>query len=531
MRQLFSDIKKTIKGQSFITGAMTLAVAGIICRVIGLAFRIPLANIVGNYGMGLYQMVFPLYALLLIVSSAGIPIAISKMVAKTMVDKEKAETTPSRILLNSLILLGFIGLIVSGLFLIFAHQIAALQGNAAVGKIYLAIAPAVFFVCLISAFRGYFQGLSNMIPTATSQIIEQIVKVSVALGLALALAPRGVDWAVLGAILAITISEVVALVYLIIVYFFHRQKTVKNWKLEPKDKRWVSFPLMWLVLKKSIPITLMSAIFPLILVFDSMVVINMLQAGGASNQVATQLYGISSGTVHTLINMPAVLGVAIGTAVVPMTATLIKKGNTPELQQKAALAIKLTLVISLFFALFYMAFSKQIIVLLYEKAFRDHPDQLTIATRLLKIEATMILLMGLSQVFTSLLQGADKAKFPLAALAAGGVVKIVFQLVFIRTPLGIYSVSIGNMLMFAIAFTLNTIFITKKLKTKPIRIKKDVWRLIVLTVIYVGVLVGLVHLMPSGKWWILLSGTIAFTVYVLAVWLLRIFYKPLPPVT
>jgi len=574
LKKATSNAISAVRKQSFITGAMTLAVAGIICRLIGIAFRIPLANIVKNYGMGLYQMVFPLYALLLIISSAGIPVAISKMVAdrntktdtvddktskpqsKTKKPSQVDNYTPRQILVNALILLGCVGLVISVLFLGLSHQIASLQGNPGIGKIYMAIAPAVFFVCLIAAFRGYFQGLANMLPTATSQIVEQVVKVGVGLTLAITLFPLGVYWAVFGAILAVTASELIAFGYLVILYLFHRRRLKKQSTAENAiastckqsaesclrgakatrqskkpatkksliKKKFISAPLMWLIVKKSFPITLMASVFPLILVFDSLVVVNMLQNGGSSSIEAIQLYGISSGTVHTLINMPAVLGIAIGTAVIPMTAALLKRGNTQEFKQKSTLAIKLAIVISLFFALFYVVFAKQIILLLYESAFKGNPAHLVTATNLLKIESAMILLMGLSQVFTSMLQGAGKAKWPLLAILIGGAAKVAFQLSLIRTGLGIYAVSIGNVLCFGIAFVLNIIFAAKFLKLRP-RITANTWKILGVGSVLSALLVGFMFALPNNKWWVILSGVVAFVVYAGLIFGLGVFDK------
>ena len=560
------------KNQGFLTGAITLAAAGIICRLLGIAFRIPLANIIQNYGMGLYQMVFPLYALLLVISSAGIPIAISKLIAqrdagpnmredslekiknsankkdsnkKTNTRKDISTCTKhsgkkcypaNQILANSLVLLGGLGLVISTALIGLAHPIAKLQGNPDIAKIYMAIAPAIFFVCLIAAFRGYFQGLRNMIPTASSQIVEQVVKVGAGLTLAITLHRFGVYWAVFGAILAVTISEVLALGYLVVVYLVHKKRTgrltVTPTHEKPSDyqsndsrtksSRYISWSLIWLIIKKSFPITLMASVFPLILVFDSLVVVRMLTDLDTSSTIATQLYGISSGTVHTLINMPAILGIAIGTAVVPMTAALLKKGDTEQFKKKSALAIKLGLVITAFFALFYIAFARQIILVLYESAFRDNPTQLQTATNLLKIESAMILLMGLSQILTSMLQGAGRAKWPLIAILIGGTAKIAFQMSLIRTGLGIYAVSIGNVICFGVVLALNIIFVAKFLKLRP-AFTHSVWKLGLIFLGLSGILVGLMFGLPDNKWWVILSGFIAVSLYALSIWLLRVF--------
>jgi len=410
--------------------------------------------------------------------------------------------------------------------MVFSFQIAKLQGNHDVGVIYLAIAPSVFLVCLISAFRGYFQGLQNMIPTAASQIIEQLAKVAAGIVMAVLLIKISVVWAVFGAILAVTVSETVALLFLIGTYLFTDKKVKKAAKDAKKTfiifKAGLSWSLMWQILKQAIPVTAMAAIFPFILVFDSMVVINMLTGAGQDHQTATQLFGISSGAVHTMINLPAVLGIAIATAVVPTVSSLLKQNKVEELREKMALAIKITVLISIFFMLFYLVFSKDIIDLLYHKAFVDNPKQLTLASNLMKIESALIMLMSISAVFTAMLQGAGKAKFPLMAIAAGGAVKIAFELAFIKGPMGIYAVSIGNVLCFCVAATMNTIFALRYIKIKN-GLASQIAKVIGLT-LSIGFLITAVdRVMPQNRWWVLLSGVISLLLYAILVAIFRFF--------
>ena len=534
---IFKKLRNLAKSNGFLTGAAILALAGLICRLIGVFFRVPLTNIVGNFGMGLYQMVFPLYSLLLVISSAGVPVAVSKMVAK-----EKAVgniKSCKKILLNALVLLGAIGLVVSAIFIIFAYPIANLQGNKDVGIIYIAIAPSVFLVCMIASLRGYFQGLQNMVPTAVSQIIEQLVKVAAGITLALIFIKISVVWAVFGAILAVTISEIVALVFLAFTYLWHlrtakrsQSATTKSSKTkkDESNKRHsflvlrssLSWKLMWQILKQSFPVTLMASIFPLILVFDSMIVINMLTSAGVGHKTATQLFGISSGAVHTLINLPAVLGVAVATAVVPTVSSLLKQNKVEELRSKMAMAVKITFLISLFFVVFYLAFAEKIIDLLYHGAFKDEPAQLKLASNLMKIEAALILLMGISAVFTAMLQGADKAKFPLIALAIGGAAKIGFELAFIKTSMGIYAVSIGNVICFAIAAVLTTAFALHFVKIRK-GFMKILVKSVYLTITFGAFVLVISQIMPENRWWVLLSGIIIFIIYVILVAIFKFF--------
>ena len=463
--------------------------------------------------MGLYQMVFPLYALLLVVSSAGVPVAISKMVARKDSDNKK-------ILFNSLILLGAIGLVISALFAIFSHQIATLQGNKDVGIIYLAIAPSVFLVCVISAFRGYFQGLQNMVPTAVSQIIEQTIKMAVGITLAVMLVKSSIVLAVFGAILAVTVSELIALGYLWITYLFSKkEKVIIKEKRKLFDKK-----IMKEIIKHSLPITAMATIFPLILVFDSLVIINLLKAAGASGEEATQLFGIQSGAVHTLINLPAVIGVALATAVVPAISSLLKQDKQKEVRTHAALAIKLTILISIFFVVFFLLFADMIIDLLYHNAFKNNEEHFKIATRLLRIESAMILLMSLSMVFSAMLQAADKSKWPLIALAIGGGAKIIFELIFITTPMGIYAVSISNVICFGIAATMNTFFALRRFKIKG-KFMRVALKVGALSTGYLASLFLLNLVIPNGRWWLILVGALGTILYSFLIYLLKLFDK------
>jgi stage V sporulation protein B len=501
---------------SFLTGAAILAFAGIICRLLGVVIRIPLANIVGNFGMGLYQMVFPLYSLLLIISSAGVPVAISKMVAKEHVAGDPVQC--KRILLNSVVLLGLIGAAVSAIFMVFAYQIAGLQGNRDVGIIYIGIAPSVLLVCVIAAFRGYFQGLQNMIPTAASQILEQIVKVAAGITMAVLFIKFGVLWAVFGAILAVTVSELAALLFLIMVYVFSLRK--KNQSPAPKKARksrggGLNIGLMWSILRQSFPVTLMASVFPLILVLDSMLIINMLTAAGTNGEESTQLFGISSGAVHTLVNLPAVLAAGIATAIVPMVSSLMRRGEIGELRDKLSLSVKITFLISIFFTAFYLAFAPKIIDLLYHGAFRDNPEHLALAGDLLKIESALIFLIGISSVFTAMLQGADRAKFPLIALLIGGAAKIGVQFSLIQ-GIGIYAVSLGNVVCFTIAAGLNTVFALHFIKIKK-TVTRGALKMAGLGAIFGVFVVWLAHVMPGNRWWVLLAGTLSLIFYTILV--------------
>ena len=202
--------------KSFVKGAVLLTVCGFIGKVIGAFYRIPFSYIVGAEGVGLYQLVYPLFTLMLTISSSGLPSSISKLLSEQWASGQYSLARKTfKFSMMFLLVFSFIGSLIIATF---AYPISQLQGNTNAFGCYLAICPAVFFVGIISGFRGFFQAKENMVPTAVSGLIEQIVKLVVGLGFAY-LFRESVVKATMGALLGVTISEVVASVYLIIKYY------------------------------------------------------------------------------------------------------------------------------------------------------------------------------------------------------------------------------------------------------------------------------------------------------------------------
>jgi stage V sporulation protein B len=187
-------------------------------------------------------------------------------------------------------------------------------------------------------------------------------------------------------------------------------------------------------------------------------VVNALNAAGEPN--ATELYGVSSGAVHTLTNLPTVIGMAMATALVPTIARYFKDNKVTEMKSKSKFAVLIISIFAVVSAGVMCAFAPLILRLLYSGAFRGKPDEFAIGVQLLRIESLAIILICISQVITSILQGIDKSKVPLIALAIGGAAKVLFE-IFLIKPLGISAVSIANVLCFAIALAINGIILIK----------------------------------------------------------------------
>ena len=207
-----------MKMNKFVKGALILVIFNMIGKVIGAVYRIPLANLLGAVGIGEYQLIFPLYSLMLSISVSGIPVAISKLVAEYN-SKGMFGDVKRLVKLSILYLVGISTICV--LFVIIgAKLIAKIQGNSEIYLCYYGIAPAILSVAILSVYRGYFQGQLNMMPTAISGVIEQIGRLVFGLLLAKRFVKYGVIYGVLGAVVGISVSELFALLFLTIYYFF-----------------------------------------------------------------------------------------------------------------------------------------------------------------------------------------------------------------------------------------------------------------------------------------------------------------------
>ena len=204
-------------------GAVSLMTSTFLVKIIGMIYRIPLTNLLGPLGLGLYQMIFPVYTLLLDFSGAGMPSAISKAISSS--DAENKEVIAKGYLKSSIKTLSIVGIIGTTAMFLTSYPVSILQGNINAVWGYLFLAPAVFFVSMISCFRGYFQGLMIINPTSVSQIIEQVAKLVFGLFFVYLFMPN-IPLAVAGATLGVSVSEGVALIYLYAVYK-KRSKKIK----------------------------------------------------------------------------------------------------------------------------------------------------------------------------------------------------------------------------------------------------------------------------------------------------------------
>ncbi|MFA6331301.1 MAG: polysaccharide biosynthesis protein, partial [Clostridia bacterium] len=458
--------------KTFIWGVLILSAGAFIAKVLGAIYRIPLTNIIGAEGIGLYQMVFPLYSLLLVASSAGIPTAISRLVAEKTAQNDNVGA--KLVFKSALILMLLLSGIASIIIFFLSGTFARLQGNTSATMAYYVISPAVIFSAVIASFRGYFQGRQNMVPTSISMCIEQVVKVIFGLYFANLWLPMGIPYGVMGAVLGVTISEIVTSIIMAIQYFTY----VKNEKvIFKKTKTAFHFSEYKLaiikVFKVALPITLGSLILPLTLLIDSMLIINILSSSGFTTQISTSLYGLETGVVNSLINFPAVISLSIATAIVPTLSSAITTGENNSVSIKTKLAIKIAWLIALPCFAGMLIFSDQIISVLYSGGLENTViDEFLVAANLLKLSSISIIYIAFLQIFTATLQAYKKSYVPLVNLLIAVVLKVALNLILIPIPLiNIQGAVIANIFCYFTACALNLLYLRKIIDLK-INLKK-----------------------------------------------------------
>lgn len=443
-----------IKSESkFANGAIILSISAILCKFIGAFYRVPLSNILGAEGIGVYQLVFPIYSLFLVFASGGVPVALSKLVAECRARSEYKRA--KRFLFQSIIILFSLSFLFSLFFGLFAKKIALFQGNENATLGYVGVSIAIVFASVLTGLRGFFQGYQNMLPTAISQIIEQVLKLVLGLSFASFLIEKGISFGVLGAFFGICLGEIFAFLYLLFTFFFKEKR--KHEKEEQKIKTKFSSDLKEL-LKLSMPITLNAMILPLILAIDSFLVVNLLSSSGFSNTFATQMFGVYSGMVCSLVNFPTVISSALGVSLIPAIAFKKQQGKN----ENAGSIFKIIFYVAIPSILIYFVFSREIVAVLYPNTASS--NLFNIASNLLRICAINVFYISLLQVSTSILQARGKSVQSLFNLTFAGVVKILLTYFFVISPLGIYGAGVASIMCYAIACGLNLIALREEIQ-------------------------------------------------------------------
>ncbi|MDY6368007.1 MAG: polysaccharide biosynthesis protein [Clostridia bacterium] len=417
--------------KKFLRGALFLAAGSFFAKVIGAVYRVPLTNLLQGEGIGLYQMVFPIYTLLLEFSGAAVPSALSALISGYRGDNKKEYA--ERILKNSVKIFFITGLSGSLFLALFGKPLSVIQGNSSAVFGYLFMAPAVLLTAVLSCYRGYFQGLMNMAPTAISQIIEQTVKAGVGLLLVKLFMPN-VALAVGGATLAVSLSEVAALIYTFILF---RKRRIGY--LFSNDKK-IFVSDLKSILKIAVPVSLLGTIMPLSGVSDTFFIVNILNGKGFNG---TALYGLLSGAANTIINLPVSLCYAISVVSIPAVSGAAKI----DAGIKERNSLILTLIASVLFAIICF-FAAPLGVNILFRSLNDVDKQITV--RLIRILSGNVVFLSVLQTVNSLHVARKTPYKPLIGLGFGVAVKTILFPILLNVQNNVYG---GAICFFACYFS------------------------------------------------------------------------------
>ena len=435
-------------------GTMILTISSIIVKVIGSLNWIILSRVLGGEGIGLYQMGFPIYLMAITVSSAGVPVAISIITSEKLANKDYRGA--KRVFNVSLRLLLVSGLIFSSAllfgadFLINQHIIRDARAYYSI----IALAPAVFFVTFLASFRGYLQGWQIMTPTATSEVVEQLVRVITMLVFADLFMPYGLAYAAGGASMGAGAGAFCAL--LVLMWFYRRLKRRLHEEIETQDD---SIPeesaghIIKRLLKLALPVSLTSLMLPIGANLDLLIVPQRLEVAGFDVRHATELFGYLTGMAVPLVNLATIFTAAMTISLVPSISESKALERFDAIRDKIRLAFRVAMIITFpcFMGLFFLA--EKVAALIY-----NAPG----AAGAIQTMSVGILFLGMHQISTGILQGLGKTAIPVINMILACVVKVVMSWWLTAIPfLGIKGASMATVADFAVAAIINMGFIYK----------------------------------------------------------------------
>ncbi len=443
---------KGIKEQSMAKGFAVLSVASILVKILSLFFIPVIRSLMGgSAGYQVYYSAYQVFAFVYVLATAGLPVAISKVVTELMTGTDHRQSKRAfRIARFAMLLLGSVLTLV---LLIFAKPIAAATGYEDAWLGIAVIAPNVLLCSVLSAYRGYLQGLKNMTPTAISQVAEQCVHLLVSIVAVLLLRNKGVVWMVAGASIGTLAGSVIAL---LVVYYYYRMqcnadkfRTVISSGENRKEER---SQYIRLLVAYSVPITLSAAIQYGGNLIDVFIVKGRLLSAGIQEGLAETLHGDLS-AARQLINVPSSLVTALCVSVLPIIAGLYAQKKKKAAATRAEYAFKLCFIVSVPCTVAMCVFAKPIYQLL---GFGGH-------YQMLMYMSFSVLLMGVVHLQSSIMQSVNLLYVSAAFMGVSVIVKAIFNYLLIGIPgLNIYGAVLSTYISYLVPILLNNQMMIRK---------------------------------------------------------------------
>ncbi|MCM8709568.1 polysaccharide biosynthesis protein [Clostridium sp. SYSU_GA19001] len=439
-----------MRKQSLIKGTLILGLAGIFAKFLGIFFRWPLIMLIGDKGIGYYQMSYPLYTFF-VAAASGIPLAISKLVAERNAAMDRAGII--QVLNSALLLMIILGGGFSAVLIIFSRQlIQFFNWDAKAYYSLMGISMAPIIISIMNSFRGFFQGLQNMMPTAVSQIIEQIGRVCIGVGLAYLFLPRGIEVSAGGAAFGAAAGGFMAGIYLIYKYIRVRKEFIVRRYTKNTD-------IMYRLLRIAIPMSLGATVSSIMGLIDVLLVPRKLLEAGISQDEVIALFGQLTGKAGTLVSVPLTLSMALCMSLVPIIAESHFLGRTIDVHSKVDTAIRISTVVAFpcTLGLYFMA--RPILQLIF-------PGQ-SDGYLILQVLSLSVPFIILTQASTYILQGVGEDIRPVINLGLACIVKVIITYILVPIPyINIYGAALSSLGAYIVAASLNMHLLKKTFNVK-----------------------------------------------------------------
>jgi len=454
-----SDRSGQKKQNTMFGGVAVLAVGIAIVKLIGALFKIPLFNVLGESGATDFNNAYAIYSVLLTISTAGLPVALSKTVSEAnTLGRHNQKQKVFRVALTAFLTMGLVSFVVMWFG---AGHLAGLMNNSHAAPGIMALAPAVVCVGCLSAFRGYAQGHMNMTPTAVSQILEALCKLFLGLGLAAVImwggfsfVPEGerTSFAAAGAITGVTVGTVLALVYMTVNYLRTRRQTA----LEGTDTPDSAGSIFVRLMRIAVPITLSTSLVPIINVLDNSLVLGQLQdALGMTEEASRALYGNYAVAV-SLHNLPGSFMTAFTAAIIPAVSAALARRDRGGAARITGSVLRITALLAMPMGIGLMVMAGPIMRLLYPGY------DVTTTGPLLAIAGPAAICVCLVLVSNSVLQAYGHVNLPIVTTLIGGGVKILSNYNLVAIPeVNIYGAPMGLLLCYGVTLVLNLVFLRR----------------------------------------------------------------------
>lgn len=433
----------------FLSGVLILSVSAIVVKIIGLIYKIPMLRLLGSEGMGYFNSAYEIYALFCTVSTAGLPVAMSVMISRCR-GREGAEERIFKVSLRLFLVLGAVGTLVM---LITAYPLAVFLGGSKCLFSILAISPTVFFICVTSAFRGYYQGLGQMLPTALSQVIEAAGKLLLGILFASVALYCGYSTETVAAfaVLGLLVGSALSSLYLWIIKRRRGQIAV----CLPQRAQGM---ILRSLLKTAIPVTLSAAVVSMTKMVDMTMIIRRLQSLGETSEAAFSAYGCYTTLAVPLFGVAPALVSSVALPLIPKLSRAISEGNKSLQKDTVNEGLRLTCLISMPIGAGLSLFSREILELL----FSGQTAEIELSAPLLSVLGMSVSLSCLVTVGNAILQSYGKPHIATASMTLGAVAKIALAYFLIgNREVGIMGAPISTLICDLVINLVNFYFIAK----------------------------------------------------------------------